>query len=387
MSSNRYTLRSLCFVGNFLDAVSSPKLTRLQCKIDNLEISPQIGDAVATHPTVANDSAKTPVIDNAGLNRFDFRRSSRSVLAADCPEPVNKSKKLGASKNLESGQRVLRNRFVSGTQHQKVSERKHLRPESKVKGQTDRRASRQSKNQSSTDDKLSSAEVEARRSTTKLQGRHIDASTTGTDLRRSTRHSRLISRREGSESKLNDQQLPNEARFLSPSEHTFRHRRSARLVRSRPVDGANRHFPHAVAKQPLKQTESYLLTNPKSALCRIQDITLFVNKATFESLSIADQEKLLLMIPEIYRKSPDFSLSGLLESFVFKQALRELQHDIKLGRYTKSYENKLQVARSALGSGKLETYKNSEFELWWGQKSTVIQNYYRYKSDRRVVST
>ncbi|KAK9366593.1 hypothetical protein V1509DRAFT_629472 [Lipomyces kononenkoae] len=125
-------------------------------------------------------------------------------------------------------------------------------------------------------------------------------------------------------------------------------------------------------RRPTKYSTEYLLNNPKSALVDLPDLSMFVNDDIFRKLSVDDRREIMQYVLPIDRSSSTSPVPGFFKNAVIQDAARQLQVDIGLGRYTKTYAEEYRRARVAIANGEAEEYKEGQLELWWGQKAKGI---------------
>ncbi|KAK9359268.1 hypothetical protein V1504DRAFT_493176 [Lipomyces starkeyi] len=121
-----------------------------------------------------------------------------------------------------------------------------------------------------------------------------------------------------------------------------------------------------------KFSPDYLLNNAKSALVDLPDLSMFISEDTFRRLSIDDRRDIMRYILPIDRASSTSPVPGFFRNVVIQDAARQLQADIGLGRYTKTYAEEYKRATAAIANGETDEYKEGQFELWWGQKARGI---------------
>ncbi|KAK9312564.1 hypothetical protein V1522DRAFT_412453 [Lipomyces starkeyi] len=121
-----------------------------------------------------------------------------------------------------------------------------------------------------------------------------------------------------------------------------------------------------------KFSPDYLLNNAKSALVDLPDLSMFISEDAFRRLSIDDRRDIMRYILPIDRASPTSPVPGFFRNVVIQDAARQLQADIGLGRYTKTYAEEYKRATAAIANGETDEYKEGQFELWWGQKARGI---------------
>ncbi|KAK9350948.1 hypothetical protein V1523DRAFT_418171 [Lipomyces doorenjongii] len=121
-----------------------------------------------------------------------------------------------------------------------------------------------------------------------------------------------------------------------------------------------------------KFSSDYLLNNAKSALVDLPDLSMFISEDAFRRLSIEDRRDIMQYILPIDRASSTSPVPGFFRNVVIQDAARQLQADIGLGRYTKSYAEQYKRATAAIANGETDEYKEGQFELWWGQKARGI---------------
>ncbi|KAK9234861.1 hypothetical protein V1525DRAFT_29804 [Lipomyces kononenkoae] len=125
-------------------------------------------------------------------------------------------------------------------------------------------------------------------------------------------------------------------------------------------------------RRPTKYSPEYLLNNPKSALVDLPDLSMFVNEDVFRKLSVDDRREIMHYVLPIDRSSSTSPVPGFFGNAVLQDTARQLQVDIGLGRYTKTYAEEYRRASVAIANGEAEEYKESQIELWWGQKAKGI---------------
>ncbi|KAK9451915.1 Asx homology domain-containing protein [Limtongia smithiae] len=137
-------------------------------------------------------------------------------------------------------------------------------------------------------------------------------------------------------------------------------------------------LPPAKKGVPDKYTTEYLLTNSRSPLVSISDLSFLVNEDSFNALPESARAHLMSILAPVDHAPPSPSASNstprpvagfFSHNTVLQEAIRDFQSDISLGRYTKSYARDLSRARAAIARGSTDKYKDNEFELWWGQRS------------------
>ncbi|KAK9483205.1 hypothetical protein V1527DRAFT_473845 [Lipomyces starkeyi] len=121
-----------------------------------------------------------------------------------------------------------------------------------------------------------------------------------------------------------------------------------------------------------KFSPDYLLNNSKSALVDLPDLSMFISEDAFRRLSIDDRRDIMRYILPIDRASSTSPVPGFFRNVVIQDAARQLQADIGLGRYTKTYAEEYKRATAAIANGETDEYKEGQFELWWGQKARGI---------------
>ncbi|KAK9331503.1 hypothetical protein V1520DRAFT_337458 [Lipomyces starkeyi] len=121
-----------------------------------------------------------------------------------------------------------------------------------------------------------------------------------------------------------------------------------------------------------KFSPDYLLNNAKSALVDLPDLSMIISEDAFRRLSIDDRRDIMRYILPIDRASSTSPVPGFFRNVVIQDAARQLQADIGLGRYTKTYAEEYKRATAAIANGETDEYKEGQFELWWGQKARGI---------------
>ncbi|KAK9245100.1 hypothetical protein V1506DRAFT_539183 [Lipomyces tetrasporus] len=178
----------------------------------------------------------------------------------------------------------------------------------------------------------------------------------------------------------NESAPDNTAEHVAGSEEEGRTNDRASLRRSSRQRRPPRHLsPKPVVLSTARKTRTadkfspeYLLNNPKSALVDLPDLSMFVNEDAFRRLPINDRREIMQYILPIDRSSSTSPVPDFFRSVVIQDAARQLQTDIALGRYTKSYAEEYNRAIVAIANGEADEYKDGQFELWWGQKARGI---------------
>ncbi|KAK9324928.1 hypothetical protein V1517DRAFT_316100 [Lipomyces orientalis] len=174
--------------------------------------------------------------------------------------------------------------------------------------------------------------------------------------------------------------LDNEAEYIAGNEEGGRTNDRTSLRRSSRQRRPPKHLspePNVIstsrkARTADKFSPEYLLNNPKSALVDLPDLSMFVNEDAFRRLSIDDRREIMQYILPIDRSSSTSPVPGFFRSVVIQDSARQLQNDIALGRYTKSYAGEYNRAIAAIANGEADEYKDGQFELWWGQRARGI---------------
>ncbi|CAI7566857.1 unnamed protein product [Penicillium pancosmium] len=129
-----------------------------------------------------------------------------------------------------------------------------------------------------------------------------------------------------------------------------------------------------------KWSEATLLTSEKSVLVHADLVKLLASPEAWNCLDESDKQEILALLPadihpetELQPHSQEQKLLPLPASFLrysnnWRDGLRQFQLDLENGRYDPEWLRQAEKARKQRESGDFDTFKEREFEQFWGQK-------------------
>ncbi|KAJ5887663.1 hypothetical protein N7495_007704 [Penicillium taxi] len=135
-----------------------------------------------------------------------------------------------------------------------------------------------------------------------------------------------------------------------------------------------------------KWTEEHLLTSEKSVLVGADLVKLLASSAAWSCLEEDEKRQILALLPENTHpitesssENPKKIIPPLPDSFVrysnnWRDGIRQFQLDLQNGRYDPEWLCQAEEARDKRANGDFDSFKNDEFEEFWGQKQKVDMN-------------
>ena len=97
---------------------------------------------------------------------------------------------------------------------------------------------------------------------------------------------------------------------------------------------------------------------------------------TFEDFTAEDWNDIAAILPDDVPRNDDGSIP--LEFFKynpdFRRGIREFQEDLGMGRLEPAWQEAAAKAMEDRAQGKFDTYKENQFEEFWGQKQKLDHN-------------
>ncbi|CAG8173442.1 unnamed protein product [Penicillium olsonii] len=132
-----------------------------------------------------------------------------------------------------------------------------------------------------------------------------------------------------------------------------------------------------------KWSEERLLTSDKSALIGMDLVKLLSHPRAWNCLEESEKREILALLPpdvhpeaQILSNEPGTNIPPIPDSFVrysnnWRDGVRQFQLDLENGRYDPKWLRQAQEARERRSEGAFDSFKEREYELFWGQKQKV----------------
>ncbi|CEJ59516.1 hypothetical protein PMG11_08139 [Penicillium brasilianum] len=129
-----------------------------------------------------------------------------------------------------------------------------------------------------------------------------------------------------------------------------------------------------------KWSEEQLLTSDESVLIDADLVKLLARPETWDILEEEEKREILALLPadthpasELLPDDPDVRIPPLPDSFVrysnnWRDGIRQFQLDLQNGRFDPEWLRQAEAARRKRENGDFDTFKEREFEKFWGQK-------------------
>ncbi|KAJ5203902.1 uncharacterized protein N7498_004781 [Penicillium cinerascens] len=132
-----------------------------------------------------------------------------------------------------------------------------------------------------------------------------------------------------------------------------------------------------------KWSEEKLLTSDKSVLINEDLVKLLSKPEAWNFLEEDEKREILALLPadihpdaDLSQEDPSYRIPPLPQSFIrystnWREALRVFQADLENGRYDPEWLRQAENARRERENGDFDSFKEREFEQFWGQKQKM----------------
>ncbi|KAJ5109875.1 hypothetical protein N7532_002520 [Penicillium argentinense] len=132
-----------------------------------------------------------------------------------------------------------------------------------------------------------------------------------------------------------------------------------------------------------KWSEERLLTDTKSELVDANLVSLFADSDAWNCLDESEKREILALLPddvhpeaEIVQDDPDAKIPPPPQEFLrysmnWRDGVRQFQDDLANGHFNPEWLRQAEEARKQRANGDFDTFKEQEFEEYWGQKQKM----------------